>query len=67
MYLEDYISNKLKNNKHIMMSFEEIPHCDVFHPTWQEFADFQGYVSKIQKVAKSGIVKVSFPNPDCST
>jgi hypothetical protein len=40
------------------MSFEVIPHCDIFHPTWQEFIKFQEYVEKIQKVAKSGIVKV---------
>jgi hypothetical protein len=40
------------------MSFEDIPHCDIFHPTWQEFNKFEEYIEKIQKVAKSGIVKV---------
>ncbi len=40
------------------MSFEDIPHCDIFYPSWQEFTKFEEYVEKIQKVAKSGIVKV---------
>lgn len=42
------------------MSYEDIPHCDVFYPTNDEFSDFQKYVTKIQKFAKSGIVKVIF-------
>ena len=41
------------------MSFEDIPHCDVFHPTPLEFQYFQEYIAKIQNVAKSGIVKVN--------
>jgi hypothetical protein len=40
------------------MSFEEIPHCDIFKPSWDEFVNFAEYVEKIQKIAKSGIVKV---------
>jgi hypothetical protein len=41
------------------MSFEDIPHCDIFYPTKREFSNFQDYIAKIQKIAKSGIVKVS--------
>jgi hypothetical protein len=40
------------------MSFEEIPHCDIYHPTWEEFSNFQGYLEKVQKIATSGIIKV---------
>ena len=49
------------------MSFEDIPECDIFYPTKHEFANFQGYVEKIQKVAKSGIVKVIYFNLGCSS
>lgn len=40
------------------MDAESIPFSDVFYPTKEEFADFQGYVNKIEKIATSGIVKV---------
>jgi hypothetical protein len=49
------------------MSFEDIPECDVFYPNKQEFANFQGYVEKIQKIAKSGIVKVDIFNLGCTS
>ena len=42
------------------MSFEQIPHCDIFYPTWTEFMNFSEYIEKIQKEARSGIVKVRF-------
>jgi hypothetical protein len=42
------------------MYFEQIPHCDIFYPTWNEFMKFPEYIEKIQKEAKSGIVKVKF-------
>jgi hypothetical protein len=41
------------------MSLEDIPHCDIYYPTTQEFSNFEEYVSKIEKIAKSGIVKVN--------
>jgi hypothetical protein len=44
------------------MSFEQIPHCDIFYPTWPEFNNFSEYIEKIQKEAKSGIVKVKLVN-----
>jgi hypothetical protein len=40
------------------MSFDDIPLCDVFHPTAQEFSNFEAYVEKTSKQAKSGIFKV---------
>jgi hypothetical protein len=49
------------------MSFNNIPHCDVFYPNKKEFGDFSAYVTKIQKIANSGIVKVNVINLDCST
>jgi hypothetical protein len=39
-------------------SVENIPFCDVFYPTTKEFADFENYMEKIVKAAKSGIFKV---------
>lgn len=40
------------------MSLEDIPHCDVFYPTEEEFKNFEKYVSKCEKQARSGIIKV---------
>ena len=39
-------------------SIEDIPYCDVFHPTMEEFENFSEYMEKITKLAKSGIFKV---------
>jgi hypothetical protein len=40
------------------MSLENIPYCDEFYPTRNEFKNFQKYVEKCEKVAESGIIKV---------
>ncbi len=40
------------------MSLTDIPFCDVFYPTKDEFNNFENYIEKIAKLAKSGIVKV---------
>ena len=40
------------------MSFEDIPFCDEFHPTYEEMLDFPGYLTKCETFAKSGIIKV---------
>lgn len=40
------------------MSLSDIPFCDVFYPTKEEFSNFENYIEKIAKEAKSGIVKV---------
>jgi hypothetical protein len=40
-------------------SIEDIPLCDVFHPTSEEFENFYEYMEKITKLAKSGIFKVN--------
>lgn len=42
------------------MSLDDIPHCDVFFPNEEEFKNFEKYVSKCEKQAKSGIIKVYF-------
>lgn len=44
-----------------MSVLEEIPYCDIFYPSWEEFADFSSYVEKCTKSAKSGIFKVIPP------
>ena len=40
------------------MSLSDIPFCDVFHPTKEEFSNFEAYIEKIAKETKSGIAKV---------
>ncbi len=40
------------------MSLEDIPYCDVFYPTEDEFKNFEKYVSKCHKSSKSGVFKV---------
>lgn len=40
------------------MNFEEIPYCDTFYPTWEQFSHFEEYVESLSKIAKSGIAKV---------
>ena len=40
------------------MSLSEIPFCDIFYPTKEEFNNFENYIEKIAQQAKSGIVKV---------
>lgn len=40
------------------MSLSDIPFCDVFYPTKEEFRNFENYIEKIAKETKSGIVKV---------
>jgi hypothetical protein len=41
------------------MSFEEIPYCDTYYPTIEEFSNFEAYIEKITKSGQSGIVKVN--------
>lgn len=40
------------------MPLEDIPFCEVYHPTMEEFQDFYNYVEKLSKINKTGIVKV---------
>jgi hypothetical protein len=40
------------------MYLSDIPFCDVFYPTKEEFNNFENYIEKIAAHAKSGIVKV---------
>jgi hypothetical protein len=40
------------------MSLEAIPYCDEFYPNEEDFLNFEKYVSKCQKLTKSGIFKV---------
>lgn len=42
------------------MSLENIPHCDTFYPTTEEFKNFEKYVERCEKSAKSGVIKVIF-------
>jgi len=41
-----------------MIDLDEIPHCDIFHPTEDEFSNFEKCVEKYEKISKSGIIKV---------
>jgi hypothetical protein len=41
------------------MSFSDIPFCEVFYPTKDEFNDFEKYVETVSQKTKSGIVKVN--------
>ncbi len=43
-------------------SFEDITHCDIFYPKWNEFQNFSEYLEKVSKIAKSGIFKVKIKN-----
>jgi hypothetical protein len=38
--------------------FEDIPHCEIFHPSLSEFQNFSEYLEKSANLAKSGIFKV---------
>jgi|LauGreDrversion4_2_1035121.scaffolds.fasta_scaffold1423067_1 hypothetical protein len=40
------------------MSLESIPYCDVFYPSEEEFRNFEKFMSKCEKMTKSGIFKV---------
>ena len=40
------------------MSLENIPYCDTFHPTLEEFQNFENYAERCEKIANSGIIKV---------
>jgi len=40
------------------MPLEDIPFCEVYQPSLAEFKDFYGYVEKLSKINKTGIVKV---------
>jgi hypothetical protein len=42
------------------MSLENIPYCDVFYPSEEEFRNFEKFMSKCEKVTKSGIFKVFY-------
>ncbi len=40
------------------MSLENIQYCDTFHPTLEEFQNFENYAERCEKIANSGIIKV---------
>jgi hypothetical protein len=41
-----------------MSLLNEIPECEIFYPSLEEFKNFQKFLSKCEKEAKSGIIKV---------
>ena len=41
------------------MSLENVPYCDIFYPTYEEFQNFENYVESCEKNAKSAIIKVN--------
>ena len=43
-----------------MSLLKNIPECDVFYPSLEEFKDFQNYMAKVEKEANSGIIKVNY-------
>lgn len=40
------------------MPLEDIPFCEIYKPSEEEFNNFQAYVEKLSKINKTGIVKV---------
>jgi len=42
-----------------MTDLEDIPYCDTFYPSEEEFKNFEKCIEKYEKVAKSGIIKVN--------
>ena len=42
-----------------MSLLRKIKECDVFHPSFEEFKDFQKYMTKCESQATSGIIKVA--------
>jgi len=44
-----------------MSSLKEIPFCDVYYPTKEEFNDFEKYIEVISNSTNSGLVKVKKP------
>ena len=53
------------------MSLENIPYCDTYYPTLEEFQNFENYAERCEKIANSGIIKVNSlvlnPKIDCTT
>lgn len=43
-----------------MSLLKNIPECDIFYPSLEEFKDFQTYMSKCEKESTSGIIKVIY-------
>jgi hypothetical protein len=41
-----------------MSTFKEIPFCDVYYPTKEQFNNFEKYIEVISHSANSGLVKV---------
>ena len=41
-----------------MFHLKNIPECDVFHPSSEEFNNFQKYITKCERQTSSGIIKV---------
>lgn len=42
------------------MSLDNIPYCDVFYPSEDEFKIFDKYIEKCERTATSGIIKVFY-------
>ncbi len=40
------------------MPLEDIPFCEIYYPTMNEFQNFYNYVEKLSMINKTGIVKV---------